>query len=67
MIIGLVGLVLCLWAISSGFGAPALARTSMFVGPLGCIFNIFVLLAGVGLIAFGFGLLPLFYPSHGSY
>jgi hypothetical protein len=62
MLLALIGLAICLWVISTGFGAPALGRATMFVGPLGFIVNIILLLIGVGLIALGFGLLPLFFP-----
>lgn len=69
MLISVIGLVICLWAISSGFGAPTLGRTTVFAGLLGFILNIIVLLIGVGLIILGFelqgfDLLSLFFSPH---
>jgi hypothetical protein len=55
MILALVGLALCLWATSNGYGAPSFSRATIFVGPLGIIANIAALIAGVGLMAVGFG------------
>jgi hypothetical protein len=59
MFLAMVGLGLCLWAIGSGFGSPALGRTGLFVGPIGFVANVFVLLMGFGLMAIGFGFVIL--------
>jgi multisubunit Na+/H+ antiporter MnhC subunit len=59
MILAVIGLALCLWAISSGFGAPALGRTDMFVGPIGFVVNLAAVLIGFGLMAVGFGFVLL--------
>lgn len=57
MLIPFAGLLLCLWAISSGFGAPSFSRSTVFIGPIGFIVNMVVLLAGAGLMALGFAFL----------
>lgn len=53
MLIALIGLALCVWAISNGFGSSWYERLPLFVGPLGFILNIVILLIGIGFIALG--------------
>ncbi len=51
--VGFAGMLLCMWAIANSFGASFTERTRIFVGPLGRVFNIFVLLLGGAIMFFG--------------
>ena len=54
MFLAVAGLALCFWAIWGGFGG--FNRATIFIGPLGFVFNIVILLFGLVLMAAGFGL-----------
>ena len=53
-VIGIGGMVLFFFALGRGFGTDRYSRARIFVGPLGFVLNIFALLLGAGLMAFGF-------------